>query len=368
MSEFLNAKTQRRDFRGQLLATVSAIALLICGYDAGEAWADNASRPILWIELGGQLDRMEDGQAPVLPPDMTAVEQDGFSSPSAAQRPPAYGLGWDGKILLQPEDSDWIFSASVRYGRSNSSGLLHQEKNNPRVVVNMPQYPTLNHYKYPTQNINLIDVAASNNKSHVILDFQAGKDVGLGMFGSRGSSTVSLGVRIAQFHSNSTVTMHITPDVRYRTMPVSSLGQFFHYELSSPPLFHRNDVTATERRNFQGVGPSLSWSVSAPLAGDTRTGQIAFDWGANVAALFGRQKVDENQETKILSFGPGRDRFGVQYTRDFDSHALAFGHRAECGRLRRTVVPDREFRGQNGLSRGFLLRRDGWWHRHAQDL
>ena len=39
------------------------------------------------------------------------------------------------------------------------------------------------------------------NESHDVLDFQAGKDVGLGIFGARGSSLLSVGIRIAQFTS-----------------------------------------------------------------------------------------------------------------------------------------------------------------------
>jgi len=297
MSEFSNMRDQQQNFRRQLLTTASAMSLLVCV--AGEARADDTDRSVLWIELGGQLSRMDNGQAPVTPPDMTALQQDGFASPFTAQKPSAYSIEWDGKLSFQPEDSNWIFSASVRYGRSNNNGLLHREKANPAVIINLPQYPTLHHYKYPTQNINLIDVAASNSETHAILDFQAGKDVGLGLFGGNGSSTVSLGVRIAQFHGNSNAVMHVTPDIRFRTTPISSLAEFFHYIRSSPAPFHHYAVTAQNKRNFEGIGPSLSWNASAPLMGHADAGVLGLDWGVNVAALFGRQKVNGSQQTKI---------------------------------------------------------------------
>ena len=54
------------------------------------------------------------------------------------------------------------------------------------------------------------------HESHLILDFQAGKDVGLGMFGIKdGSSTVNVGVRIAQFQSKSNIALKSDPDWRF---------------------------------------------------------------------------------------------------------------------------------------------------------
>jgi hypothetical protein len=43
-------------------------------------------------------------------------------------------------------------------------------------------------------------------------------------------------------------------------------------------------------RSFSGLGPSISWNGSTPLAGSLEDG-LAFDWGANAAILFGRQKA-----------------------------------------------------------------------------
>ena len=46
------------------------------------------------------------------------------------------------------------------------------------------------------QHVKFADGKSSESERHLILDFQAGKDVGLGMFGGDGSSAVSAGVRI----------------------------------------------------------------------------------------------------------------------------------------------------------------------------
>ncbi len=50
----------------------------------------------------------------------------------------------------------------------------------------------------------------------LVLDFQAGKDVGLGLFGARGSSIVSLGVRFAQFTSTSNVMLKSDPRLAFQ--------------------------------------------------------------------------------------------------------------------------------------------------------
>ena len=51
-------------------------------------------------------------------------------------------------------------------------------------------------------------------------------------------------------------------------------------------------------RNFHGVGPSLSWNASVPVVGNIEAGLVTFDFGANAAVLFGRQKSHaKHQET-----------------------------------------------------------------------
>ena len=61
--------------------------------------------------------------------------------------------------------------------------------------------------------------------------------------------------------------------------------------------FHSNLANMTASRSFHGIGPSLSWQASAPVAGNTQDGEIAFDWGLNAALLFGRQKARTHHQT-----------------------------------------------------------------------
>jgi hypothetical protein len=50
-------------------------------------------------------------------------------------------------------------------------------------------------------------------------------------------------------------------------------------------------------RNFHGIGPSLSWHGTTPLAGNEDTAEFTFDWGINGALLFGRQRATVEHKT-----------------------------------------------------------------------
>ena len=70
------------------------------------------------------------------------------------------------------------------------------------------------------------DTQVRNSEQHTILDFQAGKDVGLGLFGKDTSSTVSLGVRFAQFRDKANIALKSDPDWHFQRY-------IFHLTLAS---------------------------------------------------------------------------------------------------------------------------------------
>jgi hypothetical protein len=81
----------------------------------------------------------------------------------------------------------------------------------------------------------------------------------------------------------------------------------------------RHTYTATfhAERNTHAIGPSLSWDASVPVAGSDNGMAVAFNWGANAAFLFGRQRVKGQHQTsgryikglasgnQISSYAPG---------------------------------------------------------------
>jgi iron complex outermembrane receptor protein len=297
MSELMNTRENRTSFRWRLLTTVSALALLGAIYDAGEAKAadDDSDHPTVWIELGGQLSQMDNGQE-TFAPSVMAARPSMFSPSQKFEKLPLYSIDETGKISFEPSGSDWVFSASIRYGHSSS------KKN-----VNQQTHPQSAHFYYTISGVQhtrpfasnvpraarFADTSVQNSEHHLILDFQAGKDVGLGMFSGRdGSSILGLGVRFAQFSGNSNIALKSDPDWhrQYKYVNKYSLG-IRHEKLTTAQPYHSNAASIRAARSFHGIGPSISWNTSTPFAGNSKDGEFLFDWGANAAFLFGRQKA-----------------------------------------------------------------------------
>ena len=132
MSEFTCATTGHRSIRYNLLATASLSALLAVLYLPAAAKAEADDRPTVWIELGGQMEHIT-GQGDAFVPGFlwfipkSSVLQS--TTPVQAQKPIPFNFGWDGKISVEPQGSNWKFSVSVKYGRSaNSKNVDHQTK------------------------------------------------------------------------------------------------------------------------------------------------------------------------------------------------------------------------------------------------
>ena len=214
MSELMNTHENRTNFRRKLLTTVSALVLLASVYAAGEAKAaDNDSdRPAVWIELGGQLSRLEDGQD-TFSPSVMADRPAMFSPSQKFERPPLYGIDETGKISFEPDGAGWVFSASIRYGRSASKKEANQQTYSGPISV-YAYYSGAPHrlYQHAPAAAKFANTNSTNSENHLIMDFQAGKDVGPGMFGGTdGSSTVNFGVRFAQFGSKSNIALKSEP-------------------------------------------------------------------------------------------------------------------------------------------------------------
>jgi hypothetical protein len=316
MSELIN--TRKADFRRQLLATASGFALLAsaCGMEAANAADDDSGKPIVWIELGGQFEQ-QTGQGDPFIPDFIA---NNLSSPGAKgfdfleEKPSDFSNGLEGKLTFQPEGSDWVFSAGVLYGRAN--GVHHTSHITPghhlhhkSLYVHFSlsnydpnrfgccitvSYTTTIHHAYG-------NLQSRSDQTHAVIDFQAGRDVGLGMFGRGGSSVISAGVRFAQFISRSNSAIHFRPDREF-------VKQYDHYDGFTYSNYralptHRYSGRASSARDFHGIGPAISWNAAAPLLGNTQIGEVELDWGANAAVLFGRQQANGGHQTSSIYAG-----------------------------------------------------------------
>ena len=185
---------------------------------------------------------------------------------------------------------------------ASGKGISKRQTPKCRYISQFLEFKYVGGYSnYPRAHVKFADATAKQNESHAVLDFQAGKDVGLGMFGNRGSSVLSVGVRFAQFTSKTNFNLHAEPDLQYPSKPITSLAEELAF---NTPDIHFHDFAAMEsnQRSFRGLGPSLAWNASAPFAGSLERGEITIDWGANAAILFGRQKVSGHHQTTVKSY------------------------------------------------------------------
>ena len=313
MSELTNPKNGRTDLRWKLLTTVSALALIGSLSTAPNAKADDdTDRPTVWIELGGQLSRLNDSQESFDPVFANTPARPSIFSPSSKfEKPPANSFDEFGAISFQPENSDWIFSASIRYGRSASKGDVRQQTHPKSLVTKFSYFISYNPNNIGHGTLNwapiankFADTSTQTGERHSILDFQAGKDVGLGMFGGReGSSAFSIGVRFAQFSSTANIAVKSDPDwhFNYKYFTYAPAGMN-HIKFSAGQFYHNNAASLAATRSFHGLGPSISWKASAPFAGNAKNGELVFDWGVNAALLFGKQKANVHHQTTVKYF------------------------------------------------------------------
>jgi hypothetical protein len=283
MSELIDARPKGGDSRWQLMATASALALLTSVSMTGASAADDADRASVWVELGGQLERIDGGESVYAPEFVVKNDAAAYNlvSPLSMRAAPRYGFAGEGKLTFAPQGTDFVFTAAARFGRTNGYKERHQQTTTQLLQTNgyAPDNPKYAKFYKPVTRFN--HTSQKTSESHLIVDFKAGKDVGLGMFGGRGESTVSLGVRFAQFASRSNTVIRSFPDPYYPR----------NWKYQTKPHHHSYYAHAQNERSFHGIGPSISWEGDAPLAGNRETGGVTFDWGVNGAVLFGRQKA-----------------------------------------------------------------------------
>jgi hypothetical protein len=303
MSELIQKHDGRTSIRWKLLTGASVLALIA---SSPSAVADG-DHPLLWIELGGNVDMLSGTGDRFDAPFLHLTPTPGpyqHKSPFELQKPSRFTFGGEASVAFQPENSDWIFSAGIRYGRSNNKRDVHRQTGvtkkfpNPEYVYFKNHNPAaLSHYpsimpsgtKYAAK---FAETTVNQSEHHMVLDFQAGKDVGLGMLGHNGKSVLSGGVRMARFSSHAEVSIRAKPNVDFYDVPLFGGKYEIPFTRWSTYYLH-----GQADRSFHGIGPSLSWSGSTPVAGNVQNGELELDWGVNGAVLFGRQKAKISHQT-----------------------------------------------------------------------
>ena len=274
MSELINSRDNRATIRWKLLTGASALALTAYVSSAGVAKAEDAGHPVVWIEAGGAFEQLSANNTLWISPN-TPVAQTNPTPPFGTL--PQVGYDADFKLSLTPKNSDWIFSVGLIYGRS-----LRGHKTSHDQTYNTTIASGLSPPKYLPTNWNFINTQQRSSAKHLILDFQVGKDVGLGMFGA--NSKLAVGIRWARLDESESGHMSGATNA---DQPNALL-----------PNVPGTDVIAdfAAKHSFDGIGPSISWDSSVPFAGNASDG-LSIDWGINAALLFGKQKTRTNLHT-----------------------------------------------------------------------
>lgn len=333
--------------RSRLLTTVSIIALTVslCGVEPSDA---AAKEPTLWIDLGWQSESVHDSKNDFAIPVGSLISPTGLTGPLVEGLNLSYSYGDEGKFIFRPDGTNWVFTGSVRFGRARGKGSINQTKPIPTTSfvtfhTTIPTYPFPYHrtltkpVKQSSQEFNAQTVTA---ETHFILDFEAGRDLGLGLFGR---ATLGAGVRFAQFSSSLNVSeLHAKTGIHFAhwqyTVPTNA---FFPSGVRVVPWYKSGDKqtwlslsgSSETQREFNGIGPSVYWDASSPLFGDPkRSGEIFLDWGVNAAILFGKQKNSVEHRTSGNKNCYAR-RYCTGVTTQYQSNAHSLSSR-------RTTVPN----------------------------
>jgi outer membrane receptor protein involved in Fe transport len=241
----------------------------------------------LTIEIGGQVQRQDARKSPVVPdfahPFSAALD------PTTPQRKDLdWGDGRDIRVTYKPSAAGWSVMAGFRYGKANNSApLVHkQEAAGPAQCAFLPDGPLGSlcdpagpfAYEFFQTGTNWSDASAREREEHRIVDFAVGRDFDIGSLGHN-RSTVSAGLRYAQFDSTTRADMNGIPDWNLG-------GAWVKYSSR-----HEYGASIDANRKFRGAGPTLSWDAAQRLLGNETVGHVDVDWSVTGGVLFGKQKT-----------------------------------------------------------------------------
>ncbi|HVP85183.1 MAG TPA: hypothetical protein VMS78_10710 [Rhizomicrobium sp.] len=294
MSELISTSGRGKQALWQLLSTASALVLI--GAMTQAKAADDEDRPTVWIELGGSLQRVDTSEEKYAPPFLFGEKRPDPETvdPLSVGHLPRSAFDGEGKITFQPGGSSWDFTVAAKFGRSEAHQHLHQQSSatGPIAGEGLPGFSPI--YQHVFQ---FIDAKKDSSESHAILDFQVGKDVGFGMFGSGSTSVFSAGVRFAQFDARSSTSFASDPDAKLHIKYFTIIPHYITVPQVTNAVYHINQGSSWASRSFHGIGPALSWNGSAPVIGNARDGEVVLDFGVNAAVLFGRQKAKTHHQS-----------------------------------------------------------------------
>lgn len=297
MSELINTNAEPAQSRFQLLGTASVLALLVAL--PVSAQAAGTSRPTVWIEGGYQFEGVTGSETLFHAPLEAVTRANGLPVLSDIASDLSLSRGAEGRITFQPKGSDWSLSLSGRFGRAHSVRKAYGEKE----FVGPPMKQTINAstigFYYYDKIVSPVDTAyveqrSETTETHAIIDFQVGRDVGVGVLGRSTEVVVGFGARYAQFSRRSNASGHGAPDLGFENIKSAGLVVPYKYKIW---INNYASAARVEREtNLRAIGPALSMNNTTRLFGDEEDGALNLDWGANASLLFGRQRAETSHQ------------------------------------------------------------------------
>ncbi|HEX5776249.1 MAG TPA: TonB-dependent receptor [Caulobacteraceae bacterium] len=263
-------------------------------FTGGGWWSGLGSGPAPFtLELGGSMSHHDRAYDPLVPDSFASV--DDLISPAVIQNKDLdIGEGMEAKLTYAWLDTPWRVSLGARSGWAKNFG-----KFNASVVGDSGCTYLCSGGGGMSSPHNWIRADATDHEEQLLVDFDIGRDVGLG---AGIESSISAGLRYAEITSRTRLNMTGVPDWEVPDEWVRG----FLWQPSSR-TYYDTDVTA--EREFKGFGPTLAWDSSKALFGDNRTGRVNADWSVSGGVLFGKQKTSvEGEEIASLYEGKYGER------------------------------------------------------------
>jgi iron complex outermembrane receptor protein len=180
----------------------------------------------------------------------------------------------------------WNAMAAYRFGKTNGQSRVVGYEHAPggRAVVTFPGFED---DKYVAVPDNHLRATTHDSEEYAIVDFMVGKEIGVGSLGEAGKSVIEAGLRYANLQSTSYTLVDGIPDnyvVPYTINAVSIRS------------FTRFTTSLDSEREFEGVGPELTWDAAVRLWGNDEAGHADLEWSAAGGVLFGKQTLDSEEE------------------------------------------------------------------------
>ena len=255
-------------------------------FTGGPWWTGANPDPVgpypLTIEIGGQVQR-QDAPYADLTPAPAASFTGALGAGEAQNRNLDWGDGREVRLTYALPGEPWRIAAGYRFGRTNGTdqtlAFAFADEGCAGTYAQCDQAIQMGYTGEPFffKAYNYSDVTVMNREEHTVVDFDVGRDVGMGL---GFDSSARVGLRYADLQS--TTHMLFFGAANWDIPEQFALFKYSHN------THYKSDISSL--REFKGAGPTLSWDAGARLWGQDK-GHVDLEWSLTGGALFVKQKA-----------------------------------------------------------------------------